>query len=541
MASNANTNTNTRSSWVVLAFLLLLALLLLAPLGGESLQERCDRLNLGQLQSVIEFLSSDELEGRAPGTRGGALAEAYMHAFFKGLGLETRYQPFELRGCQVEGLGLEAGHRRLAGGDEVAGSWVGPDGPFALEGDLVFAGFGIRAPLWDWDDFKGADLRGKVLLVRVNDPGQYLPGIFHGAALTYFGRWTCKVEEAARAGASAVLLIHTAASAGYGWEVVRSSWAGEQLYLPADLRNDLLFRGWIAEASLRSLLAENKIDLDRLYRRSLRRDFRPVGLGLRLRVSGRGRSRPLQARNVIAELPGSSGQRIVLSAHIDHLGKDERLAGDAIFNGAIDNGAAVAALAMTAKVFAEDGNERHFGLTFLACQAEEAGLLGSRHFVAQSGAGAIAANLNFESTPVWESSPDIFAEGAQYSTLAELARETAAGLGLRCTPFSLSDQGLFFRGDQFPFAQAGIPAAWISAGERTAAGRNRLAEFFKGGAYHTVADEFDPAWPLAALRQTVKLAVGLVDRLQAGRRPPRWKGVPPFPTAAGAGGATSGR
>jgi Zn-dependent M28 family amino/carboxypeptidase len=507
-------------------------LLLLAPLLAGDLQQRCDRLGRGQMQSVIEFLSADALEGRAAGTRGGELAENYLHGLFKMLGLESRFQPFALHGFQIESLALAAGGRELAYGADVVGSYARAESEFLLEGDAVFAGFGIRTPLWDWDDFKQADLRGKVLLLRVNDPGLYRPDVFNGSALTYFGRWTYKVEEAARAGAAAVLLIHTTASAGYDWQVVRNSWSGEELFLPASLDNDLRFRGWVREESLRALLAARQIDLDRLYERSLRRDFRPVDLGVRVRLSGRNRFRTLQARNVVAEIPGRSGRTIVLSAHIDHLGRDERLAGDSVYNGAIDNGSAVAALAMVAKVCAESGTTPYYGLTFLACQAEEAGLLGSRFFVSQADCPRIAAAINFESTPVWEKSPDMFAEGAQYSTLEGMLRRVAAAQGLNYTPFSLRDLGLFFRSDQFPFAQAGVPATWLSAGENDAAGRNRLAEFFKGGAYHTVKDEFDPAWELAGLRQTVKLAAGLIELLEAGRQEPRWRGRLPFPAAA---------
>lgn len=520
-----------KAKWLAAAAL---ALPLLAPLAagdrGADIQRRCERLTREQLQCVVEFLSSDELEGRAPGTRGGALAESYMHAWFKGLGLRSRFQPFALRGFQLDELRLNAAGRGLAFGEEVAGSWTGGDGEFRLEGGAVFVGFGTRAPRWDWDDFKGADLRGKVLLVRVNDPGSYLPGIFMGRALTYYGRWTYKVEEAARAGAAAVLLIHTAPSAGYGWEVVRNSWSGEELYLPAELENGPAFRGWVREESLRGLLRGRRIDLDALYRRSLRRDFRPVDLGFPVRLSGRCRSRTLEARNVVAEIPGTSGRSVVLSAHVDHLGRDARRPGDGIFNGAIDNGSAVAALALAAKVLSEAGGERRLGLTFLACQAEEAGLLGSKRFVAGAAPGAIVASINFESTPVWERSPDMFAEGAQYSTLEEDARAVASGLGLNFVPFSMPELGLYFRSDQFPFARAGIPAVWLSAGERTADGRNRLGEFFKGGAYHTVADEFDPGWELEGLRQTVQIAVALAERLEADREGPRWKGPPPFPT-----------
>ena len=497
--------------------------------GASNLQDRCDKLSRGQLQSVIEFLSADALEGRAPGTRGGELAEIYMHSLFKQWGLSSRFQPFTLQGFQLSELNLSACGRELVYREDTVGSYVRPESRFSLEGDAVFAGFGIRTSLWDWDDYKKADLRGKILLVRVNDPGLYIPKIFDGDSLTYFGRWTCKIEEAAKAGAAAILLIHTTPTAGYDWQVVKNSWAGEELYLPASLENNLKFRGWVREQSLKSLLAENKIDLENLYRKSLSRKFRPVDLGFKIRISGRNSFRQLNTSNVIGELSGRSGKNIVLSAHIDHFGRNEQLDGDQIFNGAIDNASAVAAMALVAKVFADAGKELHYGLTFLACQAEEAGLLGSKYFVAKSEHNKIAANINFESTPVWEKSLDAFAEGGRYSTLEEAVRLVAAAQGLGYSPFSLTDQGLFYRSDQFPFAQAGIPAIWLSAGENFASGRNRIAEFFKGGAYHTVKDEYDPTWELESLRQTVKLAVGLIEHLNLTRELPRWKARLTFP------------
>jgi Zn-dependent M28 family amino/carboxypeptidase len=518
-----------------IALLMLTVLFFTSVAGGSDLQDRCDRLSKGQLQSVIEFLSADALEGRAPGTRGGELAENYMDNLFKQLGIVSRFQPFTLQGFQVSTLNATVGGRDLAFREDIVGSYPRAESDFSIVGDAVFVGFGIRTPLWDWDDYKKADLRGKVLLVRVNDPGLFLPQVFDGSSLTYFGRWTYKIKEAARAGALAVLIIHTTPSAGYDWKVVQNSWAGEELYLPADLQNNLSFRGWIREPVLKSLLADNKIDLESLYRKSLNRKFQPVDLGFKIRISGRNRFRTLETRNVVAEIPGRSGKNIVLSAHIDHFGRDERLSGDQIYNGAIDNASAAAAMALVARIFAAAGEELHYGLTFLACQCEEAGLLGSQYFVANSEREKIVANINFESTPVWEKSLDAFAEGARYSTLEEAVRQVAAAQGLGYSQFSLTDQGLFYRSDQFPFAQAGIPAIWLSAGEKFVSGRNRIAEFFKGGAYHTVKDEFDPNWEMESLRQTVKLAVGLIEHLNRTREVPRWKTRLTFPVETGNG------
>jgi len=513
----------------------IVAMIFLASfLNGIDLADRAAKLTREQMQSVIEFLGDDTLEGRAPGTRGGVLAENYMLSLFKLLGLRTRFQPFALKGYQTGELALETGRTRLANIRDVVGNYVRDEKAFSLEGEAVFAGFGIRTPIWNWDDFKKFDCRGKILIVRVNDPGLYLPQIFEGKVLTYFGRWKYKIEEAAKTGAAAILLIHTTPTAGYDWNVVKNSWGGESLYLPASLENDLKFRGWIREESLAAILREKNIDLEKLYRQSLQHKFRPVNLGIKIRISGSNEFRQVETRNVISEIPGETAQHIVLSAHIDHLGRNDKLSGDQIFNGAIDNGSAVAAMALVAKIVAESGITPYYGLTFLACQAEEEGLLGSQYYVANEDRSRIVTNINFESTPVWEQSPDVFAVGARYSTLEDMVQKIAVAQGWAYNEFSLSDQGFFYRSDQFPFAHFNIPAVWLSAGENTASGHNKLGEFFKGGDYHTVKDEFNPEWELAGLRQTIKLALLLIEQLNLERQAPRWKTRLTFPVEAAA-------
>jgi Zn-dependent M28 family amino/carboxypeptidase len=191
-------------------------------------------------------------------------------------------------------------------------------------------------------------------------------------------------------------------------------------------------------------------------------------------------------------------------------------------------------MALVAKIVAESGITPYYGLTFLACQAEEEGLLGSQYYVANEECGRIVTNINFESTPVWEQSPDVFAVGARYSTLEDMVQKIAVAQGWAYNEFSLSDQGFFYRSDQFPFAHFNIPAVWLSAGENTASGRNKLGEFFKGGDYHTVKDEFNPEWELAGLRQTIKLALLLIEQLNLERQAPRWKTRLTFPVEAAA-------
>lgn len=516
-----------------LACLLCLLALPAMVSGADDLGKGADRLSRAEMQSVIELMGHDLLEGRAPGTRGGELAEIYLQSMFKWMGLQPGqgagyYQPFALKGFQTKTLNLAAGEKELKYLEDVVGSSTSGEAAINLQGELVFAGFGIRTPIWDWDDFKDADLRGKILLVRVNDPGLFLPDVFEGKSLTYFGRWRCKIEEAGRTGAAAILLIHTDETAGYGWTTVQNSWSGESLHLPSALQTPLKFQGWIREAPLRQLLARQQVDLDALYRRSLQRDFRPVPLGFPVRLQGESEARDLIIRNVLGEIPGSSDRRIVISAHSDHLGIDPRGGPEAIYNGAIDNGSAVAAMLLVAKVLRETGWKPRHTITFLACHAEEEGLLGSQYYVETADRQKIAANINFESSPVWEASPSIMGVGAEYSTLEDDLQAIARAQNWQLSRFSMTDQGFFFRSDQFPFASFGIPAIWLSAGETTVTGDNRLRNFFKGN-YHTGRDDFDPAWPLEGLRQTVKAALLLLERLDAADAPPRYRGRLPFP------------
>jgi len=495
----------------------------------------------GEIQSVIEYLSSDLLEGRAPGTRGGELAEEYLRSLFKQLDIGPYegdyFQQFTLRGFSLLDLSIEAKGVRLGFLDDAVGSYPRDDETFSLSGGAVFVGFGIMADAWSWDDYKDSDVTGKIVICRVNEPGRDDPDLFEGDALTFYGRWTYKIEEAARRGARGILLVHSDDTAGYGWHVVRNSWGGEELYLPSQLENDLEFRGWVREKKLREILSAAGRDLDGLYEESERREFEPVDLGFSVSISGRGESRSLTTRNVVGIIPGVDpllrGKSIVLSAHIDHLGMKEALPGDdTIFNGAIDNGSAVAAMVMTAKLLRERREELHYSIIVLACQAEEAGLLGSRHFAERIDPASVVCNINFESTPVWGPSRSIFGLGAEYSTIEQTLEIVVSDLGLGYSMFSMTDRGFFYRSDQFSFARRGIPSIWISAGEDYEDGINHQREFFTG-AYHTVDDEYDPLWELVSTRQTIEAAVLLALRLDRETARPTWKRTLPFPVEHG--------
>ncbi|MBN1197679.1 MAG: M28 family peptidase [Candidatus Aminicenantes bacterium] len=500
--------------------------------ADDAFENRLQGISRAEMQAVVEFLGHDLLEGRAPGSRGGDLAEVYVQSLFKFMNLEPAgtqgyMQPFALKKFTTSDIQLSCGEVTLNYIHDLVGTCTRDGKRFELTAPVVFAGFGIRAEQWNWDDFKDMDVSGKILVSRVNDPGLHHPDIFEGKTLTYFGRWTYHIEEAVRRGARGILLIHTDESAGYDWNVVKNSWTNGELFIPSQIENDLVFRGWIREKSLRTLLARKGIDLETLYKDSLSRDFRPADLGLQVMISGDNKCETIMNRNVVATIPGKVSQRIVLSAHIDHLGKTDA-GGDNIFNGAIDNGTAVAAMLVAAKILKEFQSTLHYSVTVLACNSEEAGLLGSKYYVDTTDRSTIVANINFESSPVWKSSTTLMGIGARFSTFEDWIREIAAARGLGYSQFTLANQGLFYRSDQFAFVRRGIPAVWISAGEEEVDGERHYTRFWLGD-YHTVRDEYDPNWDLGGLRQTIQAALQLVRRVNDYRTPPTWKNNLTFP------------
>ena len=270
-----------------------------------------------------------------------------------------------------------------------------------------------------------------------------------------------------------------------------------------------------------------------LYEQSEQRGFKPIDLGFTVSLRGKNSFRSFQTRNVVGFIPGSSPiyneKAILLSAHTDHLGMNPELEGDQIFNGAIDNGSALTAMLMCADALKSCHNHLKYSVILLACEAEESGLLGSRFFANSIDAGSIVANINFESTPVWERASDFMGIGAKYSDLEEILKDIVEDEGLEYSYFSLSNQGFFYRSDQFSFARKGIPSLWISAGESYASGRNRLKDFFVGGDYHTVDDEYDPTWELDSMLQTIRVTIRLIDVLNKRTPDLAWKGRMTFP------------
>lgn len=496
------------------------------------------------IRAHMAFLADDLLEGRGTGQRGGDLAVRYLEAQLRALGLEPAAGDGYLQRVDVVGVKLLAARSRL--------SFRGPNGDYspaffdevvygagngmpdnAIDAPVVFVGFGIDAPAERWDDYKGTDCRGKLLVMMVNEPPPTPdePGRFDGENLTYFGRWIYKFEEAARRGVAGVLLIHTDATATYGWSVARNGLQGERFQLLEGLRLGPL-QGWIREDAARKLFALGGKDLDELRRQAESRDFRPVELNLR--AAGRLVSavRTFPQFNVAGVLKGTDptlkDELVIYSAHWDGLGIQE----GRIYNGAVDNGSALATLLAIAQ--ASVGHPARRSQMFLFTCAEEQLMLGSAAYVQRPlwPLARTVADLNLESLNWVGPTRDIEFLGGERSDLQELGEQTARGMGMVLRPSEADVQGLYFRSDHFPFAKAGIPAlspGFSLAGQRDylenpEASRAKARTFL--ARYHQESDDFDPSWDLRGMVQQGQFILNLGRRIADSATRPQWKPAP---------------
>ena len=507
-----------------------------------------ETITVSEIAAHIRYLSHDLLEGRAVGSRGIRLAALYHESHFRALGLEPLFghsyrQRFQLVGSRPDpGARLEllagAGVQALTRLEDFVVNSHQRACPALVEGELVYGGYLIQAPRRGWDDIKGMNLRGKVLLVEVNEPGNREGGIFEGRNLTYFGRWTYKFQKASQLGAAGILLIHDTHRATYGWEVVRNSWSKESFFLPRAGEAGTAFAGWLhARAVQRALAAAGK-QHHRLLALAQKKDFSPISLGLRVRVQQRPRFRAVTAENVGAVLrgrrshgagpQGRARRAIIVTAHHDHLGRDRRRRGDQIYNGAKDNCSASAAMLSLARHFAQRRHRLQTDLLFLAPTAEEVGMLGSRHFVQNLPLPAhnIVANINLELANVFGPTEDVYAIGARHSELDRYCRRAAHQQGLQYIEEQGGEDGFFFRSDQLSFARAGIPAVWLHEGNRSRGADARLVVRrrleYRRKHYHRVSDEMQPDWDLRGVAQLAHWAAGIIRLLDRARQLPRF-------------------
>jgi Zn-dependent M28 family amino/carboxypeptidase len=523
----------------------------------QGLQPALATIEAEDMRADLRFLSDDLLEGRGTGQRGGALAARYLETRMQQIGLlpgasaSSYLQEVPLVGIEaldasrltIDAGGVTLTPERLV--DYVANSET-QEITSSLDAPVVFVGFGIVAPEYRWDDFKGVDVKGKILLMLVNDPPSDDPAFFGGPALTYYGRWTYKYESAARAGAVGAILIHTDQSAGYGWNVVKNSWGGERPYLARDASSPraLGLVSWMSESFARRALTASGEDFEALRKAAAGRDFRPHPLRMTVHAHLVHRVRPLMTWNVIGRLPGSdpkaAAEVVVLTAHYDHLGIGPAEDGDAIYNGAADNASGVSALLETARAFEALPHPPRRTILFVTCAAEEGGLRGSEYYVRHPVAplDRTVANINMDGLPVWGQPRDYNFMGGDRSTLRSVIGDAAAALDFEVISDPHPDQGSFYRSDQFNFARAGVPAFGIHPGVRYLGkpegwGEAKWKEY-EAKQYHRPKDEYDPAFDLSGMAQVARIATYVGWRVAEDTRVPEWNEGDEFAAARAA-------
>ncbi|HEY5022482.1 MAG TPA: M28 family peptidase, partial [Gemmatimonadaceae bacterium] len=466
----------------------LLTAALLAIFSASSADAQTDnaasRITTQEIDAYLRFLSSDLLEGRAPATRGGQIAEEFIATQLQafgvkpGVGDSSYFQrvPIDVVRADPASIKVTASGKANANlrfTDDVV-VWPGSaTDASSARGELVFVGYGATAPEYKWDDFKGTDVRGKILLVLVNDPPAPAsePNLFGGKAMTYYGRWTYKYEEAERRGAAGMLIVHTTERAGYPWHVVVNSNSTEHRLLMRDpaAPAPIGVRGWITDSAATALLAQAGLNMAQLRKQAESRDFRPVPTGIIIDASMKNSLRHMSANNIVGVVRGIDpkvrDEYVAYSAHWDHFGIGPVVNGDSIYNGAVDNGSGVASL-LTIAHAAADGVKPRRSQLFIFVTAEEAGLLGSAYFGEHPTvpASKIIAALNMDVVPVNGRVRDLNVMGDNKSSLGPMLAELVKSEGIRLSPDAHPEQGHFYRSDHFSFAQAGIPSVSIGGG-----------------------------------------------------------------------------
>jgi Zn-dependent M28 family amino/carboxypeptidase len=492
------------------------------------------------INAHLRFLADDLLEGRAPGTRGAAVAARYIQSQFEAAGLEpgavdgSFFQRVRLVGITPSPslvVGVAQRTMVLEYIEDFVAWPAGPDPKVIADGEIVFVGYGIEAPEWAWDDFKLQPLTGKILMILVNDPGLEDPSVFRGREMTYFGRWTYKLEQAARLGAVGAFLVHTDESATYPWSVVQNSWSGEQVQIEGRAPQTLRFGAWITQDAARRIATAAGIDYDLMLRRAMRRDFRPVTTNAHAIIDITSRVRRFKSVNVIGRLGSDrvgDEEAVVLTAHYDHRGIGIPVEEDSIYNGAQDNASGVAGMVAAATGLVAAGTPSNRSVYFVATTAEESGLLGAEAFVRSPPVPLLrtAAVVNLDLANVRGATRDIVMLGAERSSLGELAAAVAEAEGLTLALDTSPEAGGFFRSDHFPFARAGIPVLSIGTGidfvDRPPEwGRNR-AQAYMASTYHQPSDEYRSDFQYEGLLQQVRAIMRLVWALAETPEFPVW-------------------
>ncbi len=522
-------------------------------LAASDRKAATDSITASDMMRLTKTLSSDAFEGRAPATAGEERTIDFLTGEFKRLGLA----PGNPDGTYVQKVPL------VGITSKVDIQWTVKDAPLALTPgtdivalsrrlqpevrveptEVVFVGYGVVAPEYGWDDYKGVDVRGKTILMLVNDPAvpdpkdpkRLDPAVFKGEAMTYYGRWTYKYEIASEKGAAAAIVIHETGPAGYPWEVVGGSWGRENFDLRTGGGNDsrVSVEGWMTSAKADEVLAGSGHTLASLKRQAVRKDFKPVTLASTAGFTVRNTLRDVDSHNVVARLEAGDAtgrdEHIIYTAHWDHLGRDSQREGDQIFNGALDNATGVAALVEIAEAFTKLPAKPRRSMLFLAVTAEEKGLLGAKYYAEHPlyPLEKTLAVINMDGMNQYGPTSDLTIIGLGNSTLDDVATAVAKEQGRTVLPDPEPEKGYFYRSDHFEFAKQGVPALYADAGptyigQPADYGEKKRAEYVARD-YHKVSDEVKPDWTLEGAAQDARLFFEVGWRIAASDEYPEWR------------------
>ncbi len=511
-------------------------------------------INEASIRGHVRYLADDLLEGRGPGSRGDELTQLYIATQFETLGLQPAagngkwLQPFPLVGVRTiapPNVVFKKGANTvsLKSVEDFMSTIGRPAEKARLEdAELVFVGYGIEAPEYDWDDYKDVDLTGKVLVMMNNDPASD-PELFEGRRRLYYGRWDYKYEIAAEKGAAGAIIIHTTPSAGYPWQVIQTSWSGEEFELLGNESKRLELKGWGTEDGLREVVKMSGLDLDELRKQAESRDFRPIPLGTTLSIELEGVVRKQNTANVLGLLPGSdpelSDEVLIYMAHHDHLGMgaERDLRGDNIYNGAVDNATGVAALLTMAKAYGQMNPPPKRSILFAAVGAEEQGLLGSRFFAENPTLkpGKMAAVINMDGTNIIGRTHDVNVIGYGKSNLDSVVAAVAKSQKRIVTPDHFPDRGYYYWSDQFSLAKIGVPGVYLHSGIEVVGkpagwGKQQLDEWVEK-IYHQPSDEYSEDWNLSGALEDTRLLYEVGRRIANQADMPAWTAGDEFEAA----------
>lgn len=512
---------------------------------GQVNSTNQNKINVDELKSWISVLASDDFQGRFPGTIGEEKTVTYLEEQFKMVGAkpgngQSYYQDvplLQITSDQIMKLKLQGAKENLTlnFSDDFIGGTPQPVEQIDIANtDLVFVGFGINAPEYNWNDYAGVDVKGKIVLALVNDPGFYDSTLFKGKNMTYYGRWIYKYEEAARQGAAGVVLIHETKAASYPWGVVQNSWAGTRFYIADNIvtKSGLKLQSWVTNESAHKIFRIAGLDYDREIKAATTLGFKSVDLKLNTSINFKNAVKYVKSKNVVALIPGTdlADEYIIYTAHWDHFGINPKFKGDSILNGALDNATGTAALIELAKIFSKMENKPKRSILFMAVTCEEQGLLGSQFYAENPifPLNKTVAVINMDALNIFGRNRDMTIAGYGYSELDDYAIEVLKGQNRYAVPDQNPSSGGYYRSDHFSFSKVGVPSINLSSGvdniEHGIQWSKENRHKWTSENYHKPSDNYEPnVWKFDGLAEDMEVYFELGYKLSNTNKFPNWR------------------